>query len=297
MNALVVATHDGNFHLDDCFAVATLKLCYGQITIVRTRDEATYEAADLRVDIGRRYNPQNGDFDHHQSEGAGKRENGIPYASFGLVWRQYGEDACGGNAAAALSVERTLVQQVDASDNAFSLYKRELERVEPATLVQIFRDMIPEWDQAQDFDAAFESAVELAGQILNRRISHAKAAAKAPEIVFSALAAAQNLDPRIIILPADMPWTNPVVSRSNLALYVVYPGANGMWRVKCVPEKMGNLSALRKPLPEAWAGKTEAEFVAATGVNDAFFCHAQRFVAATKTREGAIRLAKLAADA
>ncbi|MES1193556.1 MAG: MYG1 family protein, partial [Solirubrobacterales bacterium] len=111
-----VATHPGNFHADDAFAVATLRLAHGDgVEVVRTRDEAVQAAADVRVDVGGRSDPETGDFDHHQKGGAGERPNGIRYASFGLVWRAFGTQVAGSRAAAA-SIDERLVQGVDAND-------------------------------------------------------------------------------------------------------------------------------------------------------------------------------------
>ena len=56
--------------------------------------------------MGGRSDPATGDFDHHQKGGAGERENGIRYASFGLVWREHGEALAGGAEAAAAIDER-----------------------------------------------------------------------------------------------------------------------------------------------------------------------------------------------
>jgi len=90
-----VATHPGNFHADDVFAVAVLQLVHGELEIVRTRDPELQAAADVRIDVGGRHDPATGDFDHHQNGGAGERANGIRYASFGLVWREHGEALAG----------------------------------------------------------------------------------------------------------------------------------------------------------------------------------------------------------
>src|SRR5919108_5292128 len=110
-----VATHPGNFHADDVFAVAVVQLVHGELEIVRTRDPELQAAADVRVDVGGRYDPATGDFDHHQKGGAGERENGIRYASFGLVWREYGESLAG-SADAAAAIDERLVAGVDAND-------------------------------------------------------------------------------------------------------------------------------------------------------------------------------------
>jgi uncharacterized UPF0160 family protein len=116
-----VATHDGTFHADDVFAVAALRLRDPGLTIVRSRDRAVLAASDARVDVGLRSDPATGDFDHHQRGGAGTRENGIPYASFGLVWREHGPGLCGGDERVAADVDRFLVQGVDAIDTGVTL--------------------------------------------------------------------------------------------------------------------------------------------------------------------------------
>ncbi len=43
--------------------------------------------------------------------------------------------------------------------------------------------------------------------------------------------------------------------------------------------------ANRKDLPEAWAGRADAELAEVTGVPDARFCHAGRFMAVAGSRE------------
>jgi uncharacterized UPF0160 family protein len=50
----------------------------------------------------------------------------------------------------------------------------------------------------------------------------------------------------------------------------------------------------RADLPEAWAGLRDAELAAVTGVPDAGFCHNGRFIAAAKSFEGVLAMAKLA---
>ena len=87
---LCIAVHDGVFHADDVFAVAILKIINEDIEIIRTRDDEVLATADMRLDVGGRYNPETGDYDHHLVQGAGERKNGIPYASCGLIWKHFG---------------------------------------------------------------------------------------------------------------------------------------------------------------------------------------------------------------
>jgi uncharacterized UPF0160 family protein len=50
----------------------------------------------------------------------------------------------------------------------------------------------------------------------------------------------------------------------------------------------------RRDLPAAWAGLRDADLAAVTGVPDAQFCHNGLFIAAAKSYEGALQMARLA---
>ena len=116
MTDLTVVTHNGNFHADDVFSIAVLKHVYPSFNLVRTRDKALMDSADIVIDVGGQYDPDAGRFDHHQRGGAGERENGIPYSSFGLVWQKYGLALCDNNQAVADRVDAGLVSTIDAID-------------------------------------------------------------------------------------------------------------------------------------------------------------------------------------
>ena len=46
---------------------------------------------DYVLDVGGEYNPKENKFDHHQEGWNEKRGNGIPYATTGLIWKEYGK--------------------------------------------------------------------------------------------------------------------------------------------------------------------------------------------------------------
>jgi len=127
---ITIVTHSGQFHTDDVFAVATLQLMLEEkgysVVVVRTRDEHIVSNADYVVDVGEIYDPIQKRFDHHQQMGAGVREDGIPYASFGLVWKEYGESICEDKEIASL-IEQRLVKPIDAMDNGINFMKSDRE--------------------------------------------------------------------------------------------------------------------------------------------------------------------------
>lgn len=296
LEPLRVVTHDGSFHADDVFALAALRLVHGAIGILRSRDPEVLAACDLRVDVGRRYDPQTGDFDHHQGD-AGERPNGIKYASFGLVWKEYGAAICGSEEIAA-EVDIGLVAPVDADDNGQALTgSLNFPGIAPYGLGRLIGSLGPQWDD-DDREAAeqagFGEALRLADGILRREISAAQARARAKAGVRAAIKDAT--DPRLIELPSGMPWKDVVLSEAPEALVVIYE-RTGSWGVQAVPAARSGFEN-RRDLPGAWAGLEGDELVAVTGVADAVFCHIGRFMAVAKSREGALELARLSlADA
>ena len=126
---LCVGTHNGIFHCDEVVAVAILSILNKDISVIRSRDlKHLAENTDLLVDVG------GGKFDHHQKGGNGARENGIKYASAGLIWREYGKELISklaGNAleqkevsAIAEVIDKDIIQSVDMEDNGQFVSKK-----------------------------------------------------------------------------------------------------------------------------------------------------------------------------
>ena len=292
---MLVATHDGSFHADEVFAIAALGLLPESLEVVRTRDRAQLAEADLRVDVGFRYEPSTGDFDHHQRDFDMVRENGVGYASFGLIWREFGPRICGGDEQVAEAVERSLVQAVDANDTGQQISSSLIEDVHPMTVNSVIGGFNARWDEdlsdSQERER-FEAAVELARGILDREIGSAAAGQRAEHLVRDAITAAE--DPRVVELSENVPWKGTLVPQAPEALLVIYPKRQG-FGVETVPVALGTFEN-RLDLPEAWAGLEHGDLARVTGVDDALFCHAKRFLVVAKSGEGAKRLAALALD-
>lgn len=288
-----VATHDGSFHADEVFAIAALGLLPEPVEVVRTRDPDAVAAADLRIDVGFRHDPESGDFDHHQRDFDLVRDNGVGYASFGLVWRRFGARVCDGDRELAAAVEESLVQAVDANDTGQRLSQPLIEGLRPMTVNAVIGGFNARWDEdltAAEERARFDAAVELAGGILAREIAAAAAARRAARVVRDAIAAGD--DPRIVRLPDNVPWKQVVAAEAPDALLVIYPKRQG-FGVEAIPVAPGVFEN-RLDLPAEWAGREGAELARVTGVRDARFCHAKRFLAVAGSRAGAERLAALA---
>jgi len=294
MEKMKLITHNGNFHADDIFACATLLIFLEQegksYEIFRTRDEALIASGDYVFDIGGIDDSAKNHFDHHQKGGAGARKNGIPYASFGLVWKAYGAKVSGSEAIAEY-LDQKLVAPVDANDNGVNLFTPTMEGVFPYAISDIVSVFRPSWKETDyDIDGAFQKLALSAKVFLERLIMKAKDTLEAEQFVKDAYMKAE--DKRLIVLDAHYPWEE-AVSRFPEPLFVVEQRVDGKWSIKTV-RKEQNLFKNRKDLPEAWAGLRDQEMAKVSGVPDAIFCHNGRFLAVAESKDGAIMLAQKA---
>jgi uncharacterized UPF0160 family protein len=290
---VVAATHSGTFHADDVLAAAAMRLANPAVTIVRSRDMEQLNAADILFDVGRVLNTETCRFDHHQLEYKEARANGIPYSSFGLIWRELGDTLCD-SAAAASRVDVALVQGVDAMDCGVAISK-EILPVKLMSISAVLGSFNSGWQDTTPPDAindAFERAVNVATAILQNVIREANGFEKARAVVEQGTLLENE---RLLLLEHGVPWKETVLDshKYDQLLYVVFPDAQAKWHVSCVPDKAGGFTN-RKSLPAAWAGLDGEELDKVTGIKGCVFCHRARFVGGHKTREGAIEMVKLA---
>ncbi len=286
MNDKTIATHNGNFHADDVFSIAALKSIFPSFKLIRTRDSEIIAKADIVIDVGGEYDSDADRFDHHQRGGAGERENGIPYSSFGLIWQKYGLEICQSNQDVANAVDTGLVSTIDAIDCGH------VEGVSKGiSLSQTISMFNPTWQEESHFDTCFDEAVDFASRVLTRFIASANGGISAKEIVAKAIDKAE--DPRVIVLEKYTPWKRTVHALSEEALYMIYPSQTGQWRIHTVPVEPGSFED-RKSLPKQWAGLSDKELKEATGIDDAMFCHNGLFIAGAESFESTMQMASIA---
>lgn len=288
---VVAATHSGSFHADDVLAAAALRLVNPALTILRTRDQERLDQADIVFDVGRVFDAATGRFDHHHVAYKEARANGIPYSSFGLVWRELGAELCG-SAAAAARIDRWLVQGVDAVDCGVTLNKDPAQVMSISSAIGSFN---PGWQDDTSPEArsrAFEAAVAWAGVLLKNTIRDANGLEMACAVVARGAVLEAG---RLLVLDVEVPWKEVVLGSSEYAqlLYVISPDTQEKWHVSTVPDYPGSFNN-RKSLPAPWAGLDGEELDEVTGLRGCVFCHRGRFVAGHKTRDGALEMARLA---
>lgn len=289
-----VVTHSGTFHADDVFAFSVLREAVGDFPFTRTRDASVIASADLVFDVGGVYDPARGRYDHHMRD-LPRREDGTPYSSVGLIWRDFGRPAIerlvpgiGEDVLDAVwqDVDSGFILAIDQADNGIA-------SACPGHLALLVEAFNPAWDSTQSYDDAFLEAADFARGILVRACRQAHAEARALSLVMAAAKASH--DPRIVVLDSKLPWEKAVFE-GNLKdlLFVIYPNEDlTSWYCRTVPPEPNSFGQ-RLSLPQAWRGLQEAEFSRAAGIEDGVFCHPGGFICGARSRKSAIVLAEKA---
>jgi len=308
---MIIVTHSGKFHADDAWAVAVLDILFPGSEIVRTRDPATIEAADFAIDVGGIWDPASGRFDHHQKGFDAARQNGVVYASAGLVWREYGARCVAALAARhaghalpddvaremAYAIDADIVQYLDMSDTGAA-------RNAPGSygLSAIISGFNPNWmdEQRLGYGGAadayrldqFKRAMAILTDIMINAVKYRVGASLALEQVRTS---APIEGGRVLFLKnGALPWTSVVRKEMPKVVFVISHNlAEQRYMIHTVPVSADSFDA-RADLPASWAGLRDADLAAVTGVPDAGFCHNGRFIAAAKSFEGILEMARQA---
>lgn len=286
---VMAVTHNGKFHADEVMATAVLQKVYAdqgaELEVVRSRDPLTIAVADIVYDVGGMYDHMHRRYDHHQP-GALTREDGLTRSALGLIWLHYGAQYCDGDERVAARIDTTLVRGIDARDNG------ELRRPDDPTrpdygISQVIEQLNPILERGETYDEQFVKAVGRAAELLARLKEKMVIEVKVEEKVVAARALSE--DDRYAILNHQVTPPDTLANIEGLE-YLVFPEhTNNTWQVYTIrtPE---DPFVSKRPFPEEWAGLMNDDLAHLTGVDDALFCHAKRFLAVAKSREGALAL-------
>ena len=115
-------THSGKFHVDDILSTIFLSKILEKVILLRVPGVEDINIKDKLVyDIGF------GEFNHHQKNRNGKKENGIYFSSIGLLWQKFGKKYL--EKLKVKNIDKTfeymdkeLIQYIDATDNMQTEY-------------------------------------------------------------------------------------------------------------------------------------------------------------------------------
>lgn len=290
---LKVGTHHGKFHADDVFGyvVLLLKFYMYKLLLTRTRDPKLLETLDLVFDVG------GGKFDHHTTDKVYR--DGIPYAAFGLLWKEFGHDIIKERGVKEETeivnifnfIDKHFIQGIDALDNGV----KEEGNIKVKNIAEIIEDFNPPHDSNDSEDEAFMKAVDFARVVFENALNGQLAVYRAKSMIKEAYENREQKE--VLVLEKNCDWHQTLLEldTNEEVLFVVAPDRHEGYRIQVVPVELDSFTA-RKDLPAAWSGKRDGDLDALTGVTDSIFCHPALFLAGAWSKESIMHYAKLAVE-
>lgn len=310
----VICTHSGSFHADEALAVYMLRLLptYSDATLVRSRDPAQWEAADIVVDVSGQYDAVKF-FDHHQRgfNEVFSSQFSTKLSSAGLVYKHFGKDIisqlvpnCSQVDLMYNKVYKEFIEALDANDNGISNHEDVPKfHDKNITLPGMISQLNPPWNEdCSDavFDSQFLKASEMIGEAFVRVVKgYGLSWLPAKEIVARALAKRLEVDEsgKIIVLDQFCPWKEHLYALEKEngiegeIQFVLFQDSSKAWRVSTVSLTSTSFE-FRRGLPENLRGLRDEELSKAAGIEGGIFIHAAGFIGGAKTEEGVLALAR-----
>lgn len=282
-------THSGTFHADEVMATVILLNKFGKLKLFRTSNPTNDNAFTYDVGFGK--------YDHHGIDFDYKRENGIKYASCGLIWKAFGNDIVSKLDVKDVdsfmqSIDKNLIMDIDRDDNGQNLGVDLPVKLQ--TIPSLIGSFNPSWNAFSNENECFLDAVSFSNKIFNNMLNRMLSKEAAREIIEKKIEDSMS---GVLILDKYMPWKDIVLSSNNPKakdiLYAIFPSKRGGYNIVATPISSGSFD-VKKPFPCNWAGKEGKELQDITGIKTINFCHKGLFICACSTLEDAKLISKIA---
>lgn len=270
-------THSGKFHVDDVISTVFLSKLLEKIILLRISSTENKNLENKIVyDIGF------GEFDHHQKNRNGQRENGIFYSSIGLLWQKFGKKYL--EKLKVKNIDKTfeymdkeLIQYIDATDNMQTEY---LENKISPDFIKLCN---PEWDENISEDEAFIRALKLADEFWEIYLKHAIAEVEAVDIILDKI---KNCKDCYLVLDKEMPYRKAIkLSNNDKLKYIIFKSRREGYDIRTISDTY----KFKKELVQAKDINTARIL---TNINDLIYVDMHGNLCCTKTLESAIQLVK-----
>ena len=306
---MLIATHDGSFHADETLACAIISYIYERSEVIRSRDPHMLETADIIIDVSGINDEKH--FDHHSNEFNLSRDNGINYATAGLMWLKFGDKYLRKIAqehftfeqrekisdeiyrAAQERIDKEIMYGVDLNDNGqLNSYLNSQVQVANAGEQRVMDELNEFYRYSPDISylVAMQNLPNVSGaeqdknfmntvKILKNLLINSAINALYTEIGIAEVMHVYDGGP-ILIMHEKLPWTQAVLSNFDTfkdCMLAVYPDRKRGWRVQSLPYSKAERFRNKLTAPKSWRGLDFEALDEVTGLNGTIFIHRAGF--------------------
>lgn len=269
-------THSGTFHVDDVVSTIFLSKIFEEINLIRVSSMNNRNTNNKLVfDIGL------GEFDHHQKNRNGKRENGIYYSSIGLLWKKYGKEYLKNINVKNIDkvyeyMDKELIQYIDATDNM------QMEYLKSKTSPDFVKLCNPEWNENITEEEGFIHALKLADEFWNIYIKHAIAEVEAIEIIIKKT---NETNENYAIFDKELPYRKAIDLLKNKNIkYLIFKSKRECYDIRIIDKEI--------EFKEEIVINCIEQARQLSKINDLLYIDAHRKLCCTETLDSAINLVK-----
>lgn len=289
-----VYTHSQQFHVDELMAIALLDTYVfkgQQYEVIRTRDAAQIAAAKnddktFVIDVGKEYNPEKLNFDHHQNDANLFWSNGVPYSSCGLVWKWLRDTKVLDqkmNIETMNRIEKELILKIDKHDNGISEWHEGI----------IFILYNRKADDPKKQDIQFNRALKAVKDYYMNFFAYIRGHMQSEKEIKKAIKNSEN-HKHIVVCDSNIKDVATKVSELCNKEIVVYPRTSNSWVIRSTPKSYNEKFTMKAPTPEQWRGLSDKELEQASGISGMIFCHKSGYMTMLQgTLDEAIKVANL----
>lgn len=322
---MIIATHDGSFHADETLACAILSYVYDKPQIIRSRDPKLLETADLIIDVSGINDHKH--FDHHSNEFNLKRDNGINYATAGLMWLKFGitylkkivsdhftveqhfeiNDAI--YQAAFERIDREVMYMVDLNDNGqLNSYIRDICKPRTPEQYELMEQLNEFYQCAPDIPylVAMQNLPNISGAEQNKAFLNTVKFLRqiminiAINAINTEMGIAKVLEiydgGELLIMHEKLPWTQAVLAHFDTfspCQLAIYPDRKRGWRIQALPYSKAERFRNKLLAPKSWRGLDAQDLDEATGLKDTIFVHRSGFTGGALEFDTIMQMAQL----
>ena len=175
-----------------------------------------------------------GEFDHHQKNRNGQRENGIYYSSIGLLWKKFGKEYLKDLRIKNVDkvydyMDNELIQYIDATDNMQMEYLK--NKISP-DFIKLYN---PEWNENITEDEGFIHALKLADEFWNIYLKHAIAEVEAIEIIIKATNESKE---DYVVFDKELPYRKTIDFLENKNIkYLIFKSKRECYDIRIIDKK------------------------------------------------------------
>lgn len=238
----MLITHSSKFHADDVFSTALMLILNPNAKVIRSlAPEITEDACKIRNKSYITYDIGRSEFDHHQND-TPVRLNGIKYAAFGLLWREFGDWN------QYPYFDEDFVQLIDDHDNGGKPY-------EISKMISTFNPTSIDIKEGKElgisssvlYDSAFFTAVDFAKKYLIRLFAMYDEENAADELIRSDdVEFYKGIDgtySSILVLPKYCNYKKSVAKYYPMVTAVIYPSEREGWNAQVVTKSLDTMES------------------------------------------------------